>query len=156
MSEPLILTSDHPILQEANFKPYRSTVTRRVIRFLPNPNQPQEIDIITPWGETLTAQSGDYLVSEMDKPNDAWPVEAYIFEETYVILQPGICVKNALTYLAPLTDFTHGDPNAKVTIQSLEGLETVSAGDFYLARGVKGEIWAFPAEKIGKVVVPAE
>jgi hypothetical protein len=38
----------------------------------------------------------------------------------------------------------------------MEGAETVWAGNFYLARGVRGEIWPYPQEKIKEVFVPAE
>ena len=49
-----------------------------------------------------------------------------------------------------------GDPDQVVIIKTMEGEETVRAGDFYLARGVKGEIWAYPKEKIGTIMIPAE
>jgi len=148
-----ILTSNDPILKSLDFKPYRSIVERRVERFLPPPNQPQDIEIKTPWGEYLTANAGDYLVSELDTtPNDRWPVEADVFEATYVQTSPGLCVKNALTMLVPLVDAANGDPNAEVTIETLEGLVSVRAGDFYLALGVQGEIWPYPKEKIGKTI----
>ena len=54
--------------------------------------------------------------------------------------------------LAPLVDATDGDPNVEVTVETLEGLVSVRAGDFYLARGVQGEIWPYPKEKIGTVM----
>lgn len=156
MSEPIVITSEQPLLQELNFKPYRSAVERHVTRFIPAPDEPQEVDIITPWGETLTAQKGDYLVSEADAPDDVWPVEADIFEKTYTLLDSDTCVKSALTYLVPLTDLTNGDSDQQVTIHTLEGPQTVRAGDFYLAKGVKGEVWAYPKEKIGETMVPAD
>ena len=43
-----------------------------------------------------------------------------------------------------------------MTVKTMEGEETVRAGDFYLARGVKGEIWAYPQEKVGTIMIPAE
>jgi len=156
MKQAIILTSDDPVLRELDFKPYRSSVERHFERFMPDPGQPQEIDIVTPWGETLTAQAGDYLVSELDKLDDVWPVEADIFESTYTILRPGICIKSALTYLVPMTDLTGDDPDQKVTVYALEGPQTVRAGDFYLARGVQGEIWSYPKDKIGQTMVLAE
>ncbi len=153
MSKNILLTSDDPILKTLDFKPYRSTVERRVERFLPPPGNPQDIEIKTPWGEYLTANAGDYLVSELDTPpEDRWPVEANIFEETYIETRPGHCTKRALTMLVPLVDVTDGDPNAKVTVKTLEGLVSVRAGDFYLALGVQGEIWPYPKGKIGKVM----
>ena len=83
MSETILLKSNDPIIEMLDFKPYRSTVERRVERFLPPPSAPQDIEVKTPWGEYLTVNSGDYLVSELGTdPNDRWPVEASIFQET--------------------------------------------------------------------------
>jgi hypothetical protein len=50
-----------------------------------------------------------------------------IFEESYVLLRPGYCVKKAITLLAPLTDITRGDPDQMVTVVSWRA-ETVRAG----------------------------
>ena len=155
MAEPIVITSDNPVLNTMDFKPYRSKVERRVIPFMPMPNEVQSMDITTPWGATLTAKSGDFLISELEKPNDFWPIDATIFEESYILVRPGFCVKKAVTLLVPLTDITHGDPDGMVTIMSLEGAETVRAGDFYLAKGVKGELWAYPKDKIEHVMMPA-
>jgi len=155
MSE-LVITSSDSLLDTLNFKPYRSKVERRVVPFFPNPEDPQTMDINTPWGTQLTAKKGDFLVSEMDTPNDYWPIDPVIFEESYIIIKPGYCVKSAVTLLVPLTDITNGEEDRLVTVISLEGPETVRAGDFYLAKGVKGEIWPYPKEKINDVMVPAE
>lgn len=155
MNEPIVITSDDPILNTMNFKPFRSTVERRVIPFMPMPNEVQTMDIKTPWGAILTAKSGDFLISELEKPNDFWPIDATIFEESYILVRPGYCVKKAVTLLVPLIDFTDGDPEAMVTVVSLEGAETVRAGDFYLAKGVKGEVWSYPKDKIEHVMMPA-
>jgi len=155
MSEPIVITSDASILQSLDFKPYRSKVERRVIPFMPAPHEEQSMDIKTPWGAVLTAKSGDFLVSEVDTPKDFWPIDATIFEESYVLIRPGYCVKKAVTLLVPLTDITHGDPDALVTVVSMEGTETVRAGDFYLAKGIKGEVWAYPKAKIEHVMMPA-
>jgi hypothetical protein len=38
----------------------------------------------------------------------------------------------------------------------MEGAITVRAGDFYLAKGVKGEVWPYPKEKIEQVMIPAD
>jgi len=78
-----------------------------------------------------------------------------IFEESYVIIRPGYCVKKAVTLLAPLTDITN-DQDRLVTVVTLEGAETVRAGDFYLAKGIKGEVWPYPKEKINDVMTPAD
>ena len=156
MNNPIIITSDDPVLNSLNFKPYRSKVERRVIPFVPPPDEPQTLEVNTPWGQQLTARRGDLLVSEVDKPHDFWPVDPLIFDESYILIRPGYCVKKAVTLLVPLTDLTHGDADRTVTVISLEGAETVRAGDFYLAKGVKGEIWAYPKEKINEVMTPAE
>lgn len=155
MSEPLLITSSDPILETLRFRPYRSTVERCVIPFFPAPNEAQTMDINTPWGVRLTAHKGDFLISEVDTPDDYWPIDPVIFDESYVITRPGYCMKKAITLLVPLTDIT-GDPDRKVTVATLEGNETVRAGDFYLAKGIRGEIWPYPKEKIGDVMAPAE
>jgi hypothetical protein len=154
-SEPLTLTSTDSILEKLDFKPYRSKVERRVLPFFPSPDEPQTMEITTPWGAELTARKGDFLVSEVETPNDYWPIDPVIFEDSYVIIRPGYCVKKAITLLVPLTEITR-DPEQQVTVVSLEGAETVRAGDFYLAKGIKGEIWPYPKDKIDDVMVPAE
>ncbi len=113
------------------------------------------MEIETPWGTQITARKGDFLVSEVETPDDYWPIDPVIFEESYEVIRPGYGVKKAITLLVPLTEITH-DPDREVTIMTLEGPETVRAGDFYLAKGVKSEIWPYPKEKIGDIMVPAE
>ena len=154
-SEPLVITSRDPILETLNFKPFRSKVERRVVPFFPAPGEPQTMEIDTPWGTHLTARKGDFLVSEVETPNDYWAIDPVIFEESYVIIRPGYCVKKAVTLLVPLTDITR-DPERLVTVVTLEGDETVRAGDFYLAKGIKGEIWPYPREKVKDVMVPVD
>ncbi len=129
---------------------------RRVIPFVPTSDDPQTLEVNTPWGAQLTAKRGDFLVSEVEKPHDFWPVDPTIFEESYVLIRPGYCIKKAITLLVPMTDLTQGNEDQLVTVVSLEGAETVRAGDFYLAKGIKGEIWAYPKEKINEVMVSAE
>ena len=90
------------------------------------------------------------------KPEDKWPIEADIFDQTYMIVAPGFCVKRALTWLVPLEDVTNGDKDQIVSIHALEGIETVRAGDFFLAKGVKEEIWPYPKEKAAETMRPAE
>jgi hypothetical protein len=155
MSEPMVITSSDSVLSELNFKPFRSTVERRVVPFLPAPSEPQTMEINTPWGTQLTARKGDFLISEIETPEDYWSIDPIIFEESYIIIRPGYCVKKAVTLLAPLTDITK-DPDLMVTVVTLEGAETVRAGDFYLAKGIKGEVWPYPKEKIKDVMTPAE
>lgn len=156
MSEPIVITSDDPVLQTLDFKPYRSKVERRVIPFFPSPDEPQTMAVKTPWGETLTAKKGDFLVSEINAPDDYWPINPVIFEDSYVLTRPGYCAKNAITLLVPLTDITSGDPDRMVTVVSLEGPATVRAGDFFLAKGIKGEVWPYPKDKVDDVMMPAE
>jgi hypothetical protein len=57
--------------------------------------------------------------------------------------------------LVPLTDVTNGDEDQMVTVHTLEGTETVRAGDFLLAKGPKGEIWPYPKAKAEKMMKPA-
>lgn len=155
MNEPIVITSDDSVLRTLEFKAYRSKVERRVIPFLPPPGEPQSMEVSTPWGSPLTAKYGDFLISELETPNDFWPIDPVIFEESYVLIRPGYCIKKALTLLVPLTDLT-GDPERDVTVVSLEGPETVKAGDFYLAKGIKGEVWPYPKEKVDDVMLPAD
>jgi hypothetical protein len=143
------------MLGRLHFKPYRSKVERRVVPFFPAPGESQTLEIDTPWGVQITARKGDFLISEVDAPDDYWPVDPVIFEESYEIIRPGYCVKKAITQLVPLTEITH-DPDREVTIVTMEGSETVRAGDFYLAKGVKGELWPYPEEKIADVMMPVE
>ncbi len=155
MNEPLIITSSDSILSALSFRPYRSKVERRVVPFLPAPHEPQTLEIDTPWGTHLTAKKGDFLVSEIAAPDDYWSVDPVIFEESYIIIRPGYCIKKAVTLLVPLTDITK-DPDQLITVVTLEGPTTVRAGDFYLAKGIKGEIWPYPKEKIDDVMTPAD
>lgn len=156
MPEPLVITSDDSILRTLGFKPYRNIVERRVTVFEPAKGEPQTMEMNTPWGTQLTAKRGDMLVSEVDKPDDAWPVDPRIFDESYLIIRPGFCIKRAITWLVPMTELTHGDEDRMVTVETLEGPETVRAGDFYLAKGVKGEVWPYPKEKVKEVLIPAD
>src|SRR5262245_9515983 len=68
MNDPMVITSSDTMLETLSFKPYRSKVERRVIPFMPAPDEEQSIEIKTPWGTMLTAKSGDFLISELDKP----------------------------------------------------------------------------------------
>ncbi len=156
MKEPIIVMSDSPILNTLKFKPFRSMMQRRVVPFLPRDDQPQTIEVNTPWGAALLVKRGDFLVSELDSPDDMWPVNPEIFDQSYILIEPGICVKRAVTLLVPLTDATEGDENQLVTIHTLEGIENVRAGDFFLAKGIKGEIWPYPKEKALAIMKPAE
>jgi hypothetical protein len=147
MGELLHVTSKSKFLKLLNFKPYRSRNSRKAVQFSPEPDEPQSLDIQTPWGETLTTKPGDYLVSEISDPEDTWPVQQSIFEQTYVETKPGLFVKRAEVMLVPLSDLTD-NPDTEVAVQTIEGELIVRAGDFYLARGIEGEIWPIPAEKV--------
>jgi hypothetical protein len=155
MKDPVVLLPNDPIINSLNFKPYRSTVLRRVVPFIPRDDEPQTMEVNTPWGAQLTVQKGDLLVSELDKPDDVWPVDARIFDETYLVIASGLCVKRAITLLVPMTDATDGDENRMVTVHTYEGPVTVRAGDFLLAKGVMGEIWPYPKEKAAEKMKPA-
>ncbi len=155
MKEPVVLMPDDPILNSVNFRPYRNMVSRHVAPFVPADDQPQTMEVSTPWGSKLTAKKGDLLVSELDRPDDVWPIDARIFDETYLVTAPGFCIKRAITLLAPLTDVTDGDEDQMVIVHTLEGTETVRAGDFLLAKGVRGEIWPYPKAKAAKIMKPA-
>lgn len=156
MSEPLVISSQDPILKTLRFKPFLNSEERRVEQFLPGPSEPQTIEVRTPWGADLTTKNGDYLVSDAKKPDDRWPVDKEIFERTYLIIRPGFCMKNAVTELVPMVDLTNGNPDQLVTVETMEGPETVRAGDFYLARGVKGEIWPYPAHRMTGTLMMAK
>ncbi len=156
MKKPIELKSDDPIIQTLPFKPYRSIVQRRVEPFAPAEGEPQTKEVKTPWGASLTMKKGDLLISELDKPDDAWPIDAEIFDKTYMIIAPGFCIKRAVTLLVPLTEVTQGDEDQLVTVYTLEGSETVRAGDFFLAKGVKNEIWPYPKDKAAETMRPVE
>jgi hypothetical protein len=134
------LFSNDPILESLDFIRHHDEVERRYRRFLPNPGEPNTKEVPTAWGDTLTAKVGDYLVSSKESPEDHWLVDADVFDDSYEITGPNSCVKTAVTELVPLTYIT-GDEDKLVTVHTLEGPETVRADDFFLARGVKGEIW---------------
>jgi hypothetical protein len=148
---PATITRNDEILAQLDFKPYRNSALRRAIQFIPAPGEAQTQEITCPWGERLTAKAGDYIVSEVSAPQDRWPVERTIFERTYVEVEPGLVVKRQVTHLVPLTDFT-GDPDQVVQVHTIEGVVSIRAGDFYLARGIGGEIWPYPKEKADQIL----
>lgn len=149
------LKADDEFVKKLHFKAYQYVVERQATKFSPPPNSPQQQTIQTPWGATLTIQSGDYFVNELDAPEDKWPVARDIFEQTYEEVKPGIVVKKETAELIPLVDVADS-PNEMVTIHTLEGVVEVRAGDFYLARGSQGEIWPFPKAKVGQNLRPAD
>ncbi len=155
MKKHLEIRASDSGLNGLDFKPYRNAVERRAIQFLPRPSELQLLSVKTPWGETLKAKKGDYIVNELDTPKDKWPVDRQIFEESYLETRPGYYVKRALTYLVPLSDVT-GDSEQLITVFTLEGAVTVRSGDFYLARGIKGEIWPYPRHKVETTLKMAE
>lgn len=151
----LELTPDHELIPTLPFRPYRNAMLRQARQFLPGADEPQVKHVQTPWGETLVCKAGDYMVYEAEAPEDRWPVAREIFEKSYLEVRPGYYVKRPLTYLVPLEEITrNGDE--MVIVHTLEGTVTVRSGDFYLARGIQGEIWPYPKEKADSVLVPAE
>ena len=148
----MVIKATDPRLAKLGFHNFYNASERLAEQYMPGPQEPQTIDLKTSWGAVLTAKKGDYLVSSVQDPSDRWPVEREIFEESYMFIRPGYCIKKAVTQLAPLVELTDGDPDQMVTLETLEGDLTVRAGDFYLARGVKGEIWPFPKEAIRNLV----
>ncbi len=156
MKEIIDLKSDDPIIKSLNFKPYRSIVQRRVSPFAPSDSEPQTMELTTPWGSKLQVTKGDLIISELDKPEDTWPIDAEIFDQSYIVIAPGFCIKRAVTLLVPLEDATNNDVNQIVNVHTLEGSQTVRAGDFFLAKGIKGEIWPYPKEKAAETMRPAE
>ncbi len=156
MQDLIILTSESPILATLPFKSYRNMAQRGVIAFLPREHEPQIKEMYTPWGAKLTAKKGDMLVFELDRPDDKWPVDAGIFDETYLMIDPGYCVKKGITWLVPLVDITQGDTDCIVEVHTLEGPEQVRAGDFFLAKGIRGEIWPYPISKATQIMRPIE
>lgn len=156
MDEPLEISDHDAILDTVDFRPYISNTERHAEQFLPPPDAPQTVEVHTPWGGTLLAQAGDYIVNDVKNRADCWVVEREIFETTYHQVRPGRWVKSAITYLAPLTDLTGQVEDRTVTIHTLEGPVTVRAGDFYLARGAQGELWAIPNEKVHATMQPVD
>jgi hypothetical protein len=156
MEDMIVITPESPILATLHFKSYRNMAQRGVIPFLPAEDEPQIREVFTPWGSKLTAKKGDMLVFELDNPEDKWPVDPVIFDETYLIIDPGYCVKKGITWLVPLVEVTNGESNRFVEVHTLEGPEQVRAGDFFLAKGVKGEIWPYPISKANPIMRPIE
>ncbi len=150
MSDPVVLRSDDDVVRNAKYTIYGYRDRRIAKQFLPAPDEPQTFEIEVPWGGTLMGKTGDYIVSSADDPTDSWPVERDIFEKSHKEEEPGsgIFKKTATVAMVPLTEFTNGDPDQMVTVFSLEGAETVPAGRFHLARGIKNEIWVYPSHKI--------
>ena len=156
MNNVIIVTAQDPVLNNLNFKLYQDTSERQVTAFLPGPEEPQIMTIETSWGAHLTASRGYLLINDIDSTDDIWPIAPEIFSKSYIITRPGYCMKIVPTFLVPLIDLTNGDEDQLVSVQTLEGLETVRAGDFFLARGVNGEIWPFPKRKIFTKMKPAK
>ena len=147
MSQPIDIRAQDSILRQLDFKVYRYNQERQAVQFSPNAGEPQTMIILTPWGAELVVEKGDYIVNEIDSPDNRWPIQQDIFESTYTEIRPGYYIKRAEVHLYPLRDFTK-DPEQLVRVHTLEGVVTVRSGDFYLARGIKGEIWPMPNDKV--------
>lgn len=155
MSQPIEIRATDTALQKLKFKQYRYRQERQAFQFMPKDGEPSTMSIQTPWGAELIADSGDYIVNEIGTPDNRWPVKKDIFEETYIETRTGIYIKRALVSLYPLKELTK-DPEQLVSVHTLEGVVTVRAGDFYLCRGIKGEIWPMPIDKVHTTLAPAE
>ncbi len=155
MRQPIDIRSQDNILQKLQFKTYRYKQERKAVQFLPPSDEPQSMIILTPWGAELVAQKGDYIVSELDSPDNRWPVQQDIFEASYLEIRAGYFIKRAEVHLYPLREFTK-DPEQLVRVHTLEGVVTVRAGDFYLAKGIKGEVWPMPNDKVDSSLIPLD
>jgi len=153
--EPLELRASDPIIKTLPFKTYRYINKRRAEQFLPDDDQPQTVRVKTGWGGVLTGKRGDYLVSEVDDPEEQWVVEEEIFSASYQEVEVGIFIKNATVDLVPLTGVS-GDPEREVIVYSLEGPLKVRAGDFYLGLGIMDEIWPVPNDHVRNNLEPVE
>jgi len=155
MAAQVEIRADDPVIQKVNFKTYRYTTRREADQFCPDPDESQTKVVKTPWDDELTAHSGDYLVHEQGQPEDQWVVEKDIFEDTYENIEQGTYVKKSTVELAPLTALTQ-DPDQEVKIHSREGVLTVRAGDYFLAKGSQEEIWPISNDKVEQNMEPVD
>ncbi|HBY09040.1 MAG TPA: hypothetical protein DEH22_15140 [Chloroflexi bacterium] len=156
MKSLIEIESDSPFLKILNFRPYCcGGIERKAEQFIPDSAESPTKEIEAPWGGTLTAESGDYIVSDMENPDDSWVVKKSIFDTTYSKTRHNTYVKSASVYLVPLTDIT-GRPDELVIVHTLEGPMTVRSGDFYLARGIENEIWPIPKDKVETEFIPLD
>ena len=144
--EPKLIVAGDKELEGLNWKAYRQRekILRKAVQFLPGPGEEQELHLDMGDGVSLVAKEGDYLVSPLEQPEYRWPVDERIFLESYVQVDDDTYYKDAITYLVPLEDLVDSDVDQLVTVRTLEGDETLRAGDFYLAKGVKEDIWPIP------------
>jgi len=150
------IRSNSPFLKILDFRPYCCAGTeRKAEQFTPNENEPTTKEIQAPWGGVLTAEAGDYIVSDIENPKDSWVVKKNIFDTTYSKTKQNTFIKSASVLLVPLTEIT-GNPDEEVIVYTLEGPMTVRSGEFYLAMGIEGEIWPIPKEKVGTELIPLD
>lgn len=133
------------------FSRFISTSERRAVKHDDQACEP--VEIVTRWGATLVLECGDYLVSDLDDPTDAWPVAAEVFERVYEEVSPGVFKKREWIEMASLSSIT-GDEGAVVTVDTGHGVVNVVAGDFYLCRGKDGFIWVMAREKLERHMQP--
>ena len=150
----LELRPTDPVIQTLRFDKYRSKVCIAVTQFLPKDNEPQTC-IVNPPDEV---RAGDYIGSEIGNSTNAWRIEKGTFESSYEWVAPGIARKSAVIELIPLVTLTD-NPDRIVKIYSyVPGEETEEAmdgdkrfieraGDVFLARGAKGELYRYPITK---------
>lgn len=150
------IKSDSPYLKILNFRPYCCAGSERnAEQYVPSDGEPETKEIQAPWGGVLTAEAGDYIVSDIENPNDSWVVKKDIFDTTYSKTSKNTFIKSANVLLVPLTEIT-GDPDEVVIVHTLEGPMEVRSGDFYLAMGVEKEIWPIPKEKVETEFIPLD
>ena len=75
MKEPLVILPDDPLINALNFKPYRNMLSAVLCLLSLEMDSLQTMEVTTPWGAKLTVRKGDLLVSELEKPDDIWPVD---------------------------------------------------------------------------------
>ena len=153
----LELRHNDPVIQQLEFDKYRSKVCRAITQFLPKDGEAQTCTVNAPWG-TEEVRAGDYIGSEIGNSTHSWRIEKGAFESSYEWVEPGIARKSAVIELIPLVNLTH-NPDAMVKIYTcIPGEEAKDAdkhcieraGEVFLARGVKGELYRYPIAKAEK------
>lgn len=151
ISPGLVLDKESIESLDISFARYINTSERRAVKHEGALCEP--LEITTRWGATLILECGDYLVSDIDDPSDAWPVASEIFERVYEEVSPGVFMKREWVDMAPLSAIT-GDEQVVVTVDTGHGVVTVVSGDFYLCRGKDGYIWVMAKEKFDRYMRP--
>jgi hypothetical protein len=75
MRKPMKIQANSPTLKMLHFRPYRyQGAERQAEQFIPDDDASVK-QVQTPWGGTLTAEPGDYIVQDANNPDDAWVVK---------------------------------------------------------------------------------